>query len=301
MRGQTQEAMTTLLSEILYQASTGKWSTAHFNISTLEQMRAICQAALNLRSPVLIGTSEGERKHIGVLQAVSLRDAFRKEFGIPIFLNADHSKSVEAAIAAVDAGYDSIHIDLSALSYEENVAGTKKVVEYAKEKSQSAKYEISVEGELGILKGESKIQKEVIEVKPEELTTPDEAADFVAKTGIDRLAPAVGNIHGIAANEKIIYPDLIRKIRAAIPERVGITLHGGSGISDSQIRAAIEAGINNVHINTEIRVATVESLRKALEENPEETTPYKLFAPTIDAARLKIEEKLKLFGSVNRI
>lgn len=288
--------MTTILSEILHQALAEKWSTAHFNISTLEQMRGICQAALNLRSPVLIGTSEGERKHIGLFQAVSLRDAFRKEFGIPIFLNADHSKSVEAAKAAIEAGYDSIHIDLSALSYEENVAGTAEVARYAKSKNAG----ISVEGELGLLKGESKIQKEVIEVKPEELTTPAEAADFVKKTGIDRFAPAVGNIHGIAANEKIIYPDLIRSIRGAIPDNVGLTLHGGSGISDSQIRAAIEAGINNVHINTEIRVATVESLRKALSENPEETTPYKLLIPTIEATRLKVEEKLKLFGSVER-
>ncbi|MFY9461668.1 MAG: class II fructose-bisphosphate aldolase [Candidatus Sungiibacteriota bacterium] len=294
--------MTKLLSEILYQALAGKWSTAHFNVSTLEQMRAICQAALNLRSPVLIGTSEGERKHIGMLQAVALRDAFRKEFGITIFLNADHSKSVEAAIAAIEAGYDSIHIDLSALPYEENVAGTKEVVEYARAFSiQHSAFSISVEGELGMLKGESKIQKEIIEVKPEELTTPEQAADFVAKTGIDRLAPAVGNIHGIAANEKIIYPDLIRKIRAAIPERVGITLHGGSGISAIQIRAAIEAGINNIHINTEIRVATVESLRRVLRENPEETTPYKVLAPTIEATRSKVEEKLKLFGSANQI
>jgi len=289
------------LKEVLKRASSESWATAHFNISTLEQMRAICQAVFNLRSPVLIGTSEGERKHIGLLEAAALRDAFRKEFGIPIFLNADHSKSVEAARAAVDAGYDSIHIDLSVLPYEENVAGTKEVVGYAKKKGESAKYEISVEGELGILKGESKIQEEVIEVKLEELTTPEQAADFVAKTGIDRLAPAVGNIHGIAANEKIIYPDLIRQIRAAIPEHVGLTLHGGSGISDEQIRSAIEAGINNIHINTEIRIVAVESLRKALAENPEETTPYKVFAPTIEATRLKVEEKLKLFGSVNRI
>lgn len=297
MRGQRKEIMTTTLSEILHQALSGKWSTAHFNISMLEQMRAICQAAFNLRSPVLIGTSEGERKHIGLLQVVSIRDAFRKEFGIPIFLNADHSKSVEAAKAAIEAGYDSIHIDLSALSYEENITGTAEVVRYARSKN----WEISVEGELGLLKGESRIQKEIIEVKPEELTTPSEAADFVKKTGINRFAPAVGNIHGIAANEKIIYPDLIRSIREAIPENVGLTLHGGSGISDSQIRSAVEAGINNIHINTEIRVATVASLRRALRENPEETTPYKLLTPAIEAARLKVEEKLKLFGSVNRL
>ncbi|MDO8500001.1 MAG: class II fructose-bisphosphate aldolase [bacterium] len=289
--------MSLFFSEILKNALAGKWSTGHFNISNLEQMRAICQAAFNLKSPVIIGTSEGERKYIGLFEAVSLRDAFRKEFGMPIFLNADHSKSVEAAKVAVDAGYDSIHIDLSALSYEDNVAGTAEVVRYAKSKNP----EINVEGELGILKGESKIQKEIIEVKPEELTTPDEAADFVKRTGIDRLAPAVGNIHGISANKKIIYPDLIRRIREAIPENVGLTLHGGSGISDDQISGAIEAGVNNIHINTEIRVADTEALKKSLASHPEETTPYKISQPVIDAVREKVEEKLKLFGSINRI
>lgn len=285
------------LSQILARASKEGWSTAHFNVSTLDQMRAVLQAAANLRSPVVIGTSEGERKFLGLRQAVALREAFREEFGLPIFLNADHSKSVASAKAAIDTGYDSIHIDLSALAYEENVAGTREVVEYAKSKDAN----INVEGELGILKGESKIQKEVIEVRPEELTTTGQAADFVARTGIDRLAPAVGNIHGIAANEKIIYPDLIKKIREAVPESVGITLHGGSGISDEQVRAAIEAGVNNVHINTEIRVAWTEAARATLSSQPDETTPYKILQPSAEAVRLKVEEKLRLFGSVEKI
>ncbi len=293
------------LSQILARASKEGWSTAHFNISTLDQMRAIINAAANLRSPVVIGTSEGERKFLGLRQAVALREAFREELGLPIFLNADHSKSVASAKAAIDAGYDSIHIDLSALAYEENVAGTKEVVEYAKKNQKSKiknqKFEINVEGELGILKGESKIQKEVIGVKPEELTTAEQAADFVARTGIDRLAPAVGSIHGIAANKKVIYPDLIKKIREAVPEAVGITLHGGSGISDEQVRAAIEGGVNNVHINTEIRVAWTEAARATLSGQPDETTPYKILQPSAEAVRLKVEEKLKLFGSVNKV
>lgn len=289
--------MTSSIAKILARAREEQWSTAHFNISTLEQMRAICLAAYALQSPVFIGTSEGERKHIGLLQAVALRDAFRKEFGIPIFLNADHSKSVAAAKAAVEAGYDSIHVDLSVLPYEENIAGTKAVVRYA----QSKNSEINVEGELGLLKGESRIQKEAIEVKPEELTTPDQAADFVERTGIQRLAPAVGNIHGIAANAKIIYPDLIRRIREAVPEKVAITLHGGSGIDDAQIRSAITAGVNNIHINTEIRLAYTEALRKFLAEHPEETTPYKIMPQVIEAVRRKVEEKLTLFGSIHRL
>ena len=278
------------------------WAIGHFNVSNLEQIRAIAEAAGSLKCPVLIGTSEGERKYIGLKQAVALVKSIREETGLPIFLNADHSKSVESAKAAVDAGFDSIHIDLSALPYEENNKGTKEVFEYAKAKFRPDGVEIHVEAELGLLLGESKIQKEVIEVKKEQLTKPDEALDFVEKTGIDRLAPAVGNIHGIPANVKTIDVELIRFIRTKIPTpKVGLTLHGASGISDGQIKLAIEAGINNIHINTEIRVAYVNALKKSLEENPEETTPYKLFPSVIAAVRHKVEEKLRLFGSVNRI
>lgn len=289
------------LGELLLKSRSEWWATAHFNISSLEQMRAIVEAALSVRSPVVIGTSEGERSFIGLTEAVFLRDAFRLETGIPIFLNADHSRSVESARSAVDAGYDSIHIDLSNLPFAENVAGTRSVVEYARQASHRLGYEINVEGELGLLRGESKIQKEVIEAKKEELTTPDEASEFVRQTGINRLAPAVGNIHGIAVNEKTIYPDLIRRIREALPAEIGLTLHGGSGVSESLIRSAIEAGINNIHINTEIRVAWSKALRSFLEEHPDETTPYKVLEPSLAAVRAIVEEKLKIFGSVSRV
>ena len=277
------------------------WAIGHFNVSNLEQIRAIVEAAAALKCPVMIGTSEGERKYIGPKQAAAVVKSLRQETGLPIFLNADHSKSVDSAKAAVDAGYDSIHIDLSALPYEENLKGTKEVVEYAKSKVYSDIGEIHVEGELGLLLGESKIQKEVIEVNLEQLTKPEEAHDFVEKTGVDRMAPAVGNIHGIPANVKTIDIELIRTIRHHMASKTGLTLHGASGISDDQIVGAIKAGINNIHINTEIRVAYVNALRKALEENPEETTPFKLFPSVIAAVRHKVEEKLRLFGSVNKI
>ena len=285
------------IQELHERASREGWALGHFNVSSAEQIRSVVQAALNVKCPVLVGASEGERKYLGLRQAVALVRSFREETGLPIFLNADHSKSVEAAKAATDAGYDSIHIDLSHLSYEENVKGTKEVVQYVRVRNLEA----HVEAEIGLLKGESKIQREVIEVRPEDMTTSAQAADFVKKTGINRLAPAVGNIHGLAENEKIIYPDLIRKIRGMIPQHVGITLHGGSGISDALITAAIKEGVNNIHINTEIRVAAADAIRSSLAEHPEETTPYKLLEPMIRAVQLKVEEKLKLFGAVNKI
>ena len=279
------------LTEILSRATKEHWSTGHFNVSESDQMRAICEAAKEVGTAAIVGTSEGEAKHLGYLEAVALRDAFRAELGIPVFLNSDHHKSVEAAKIAIDSGYDSIHIDLSALPFEENVKRTKEIVEYAKHKVSG----ISVEGELGYLRGDSKIQKEKIEIMPEDYTDPDQATDFIAKTDVDRLAIAVGNIHGISLDEPNLDIDRIKKIREAVPENVALVLHAGSGIPDDQIKAAIEAGIANIHINTDIRVAYAEALRKELSEKPDETTPYKFDAPARDALKRLIMEKLRLF------
>jgi len=285
------------LDDILKRATKEHWSTGHFNISNLEQLRAIMEAAKNLNSPIMIGVSEGERKAIGLKQTVALVQAFYEEYGIPVFLNPDHSKSVESAKTAFDAGFNSVHIDLSKLSYEENVKGTAEVVNYIKSKSP----DVSVEGELGYLRGESKVQKEIIEIKPEDLTRPEQAAEFVEKTGITRFSGAYGNIHGIAANEPKLDLGRIREIRKILPENVSMVLHGGSGISDEMMKEAIKSGIANIHINTEIRIAYAEALRKSLAGNPDEVVPYKIFPPVIKAVRQKVEEKLKLFGSVNKI
>ena len=280
------------LSEILLKAQKENRAIGHFNISNLEQLRAIMEAARKLNAPVMIGLSEGERKFVGLKQAVALVKSFKEEYGLPIFLNPDHSHSVESACEAFDAGFDSVHIDLSKLSFEENVKGTKKVVDYIKSKNP----EISVEGELGYLRGESRIQKEIIKIKPEDLTKPEEAAEFAEKTGIDRFAGAYGNSHGISVNEQELDIERIEAVRKILPEKVAMVLHGGSGIPESQIKEAIKAGIANIHINTEIRTAYAEALRKFLADNPEETTPYKILALATEAVKNKLEEKLKLFG-----
>ncbi len=270
---------------------------AHFNISDAVTLAGICEAAKEFGAPLLIGTSEGERKFIGSKQARVMVNAYRDEYELPIFLNADHHKSVGAAQETVNADYDSVHIDLSVAKLEENIAGTKEIVATARAKNKN----ISVEGEVGYLVTESsKIYKEIIEIPPESLTKPEEAARFVKETGVDRFAPAVGNLHGIAANVKKLDIARIEAIRSMIGD-IAMVLHGGSGTPDEQIKNAIEAGINNIHINTELRVAYTDALRKFLADNPEETTPYKMFAPVIKAIKEKTAEKLKLFGSVNRI
>lgn len=292
------------LKNILQKAAEEKWAIGHFNISNLEQWRAIILGAASLRHTmstvhsmsfaVMIGVSEGERNFIGLKQCVYLAKSFQEEFNIPIFLNADHSKTVEAAKAAFDAGFDSIHIDLSELPYEKNLKGVKEIIDYIKSRNPDA----SVEGELGYLRGKSEIQKEIIEIQPEDLTKPEQAAEFTEKTGVDRFAGAFGNIHGISANEPKLDIERIAAIRKILPENIAIVLHGGSGIPDKQISEAIVAGINNIHINTEIRIAYTETLRKSLEENPEQIVPYKIFPPVIEAVKQKVAEKLKLFYNI---
>src|SRR3989344_5032526 len=283
------------LKEYLRRATDEGWATGHFNASELDQMRAIVEACKETGSPAIIGTSEGERKHLGNTEVLAVRDALRRDYGIPIFLNADHHKSVDSAKEAVDAGYDSVHIDLSAMPFAENISGTKIIAEYAKLKNP----EISVEGESGYLKGESKVQDKKIEVKPEDYTQPEEAAEFVEKTGVDRLAIVVGNIHGISLDEPRLDASRILEIRRAVPKEVALVLHAGSGIPEDQIAAAIGAGIANIHINTDIRVAFVKALKKTLREELNEVAMYKLDQGAIKAMKEVVKEKLKLFGALN--
>lgn len=291
-----------ILRDFLQQAAKEHWATGHFNASELDQMRAIVAVCREVGAPAIIGTSEGERKHFGLAEAVALRDVLQKEYGVPVFLNADHTKSVQVAKEAIDAGYDSIHIDLSALPFEENVAGTKEIVEYARLQSTSYKLPaISVEGELGYLRGESKIQKEKIEVSNDDYTKPEQAREFVEKTAVDRLAIVVGNIHGISLDEPALDIERIKAIRSVIPQEVALVLHAGSGIPDEQIRAAIQAGIANIHINTDLRVAFVKGLKEAIAENPDEVVMYKLDAKAIAEMKEVVREKLVLFGSAGRI
>lgn len=280
------------------------WATGHFNASELDQMRAIVEACKEVGSPAIIGTSEGEAKHLGYAEAVALRDILRKEYGIPVFLNADHHKSVESVKKAIDAGYDSVHIDLSRESLEDNIKGTKEVVEYArlKCKTQGVRCQVSVEGEVGYFVTESsKKYKEKFEIPPESLTKPEEAVQYVKETGVDRFAGAYGSIHGIAANEPRLDIERIKAIRKALSEEVALVLHGGSGIEDEQFRSAIQAGIVNIHISTELRMAFAEALKKTLAEELDEVAMYKLDQSAIAATKQLVKEKLQLFGAINKI
>ncbi|HEY4484336.1 MAG TPA: class II fructose-bisphosphate aldolase [Candidatus Paceibacterota bacterium] len=283
------------LKEYFIKAKKEKWAIGHFNFSTADQLKAIVEAAAELNSPVMVATSEGEASFVGYDQAAALVASYQKE-GHAVWLNADHHKSFESVKKAIDAYYDTVLIDASKLPFEENIVLTKKVFDYAK----SVNPEMMVEGELGYLKGESQIQEKV-EISPIDYTQPEQATDFVVRTGVERLAVVFGNIHGIVTEqEEKLDIEHLKKVATAVPE-IFLVLHGASGLSDEDVKAAISAGISNVHINTELRVAYHDTLHAELEKEPNQTTPYKFLASSQDAMKELVKKKLELFGSVDKI
>ncbi len=295
------------LKECIREAEAGRVALGHFNISDLAALKAIFEAAKELspqtaaifgdKLPILIGTSEGERSFIGPSQAAALVKSLREEYDYPIFLNADHTHSFDKVKEAVDAGYDAVLFDGGKLPLDENIKETKQSVEYAKSKNP----DIVVEGELGYIGGSSEILTalpEGADIKPEDLTTAEEAAQFVKETNVDLLAPAVGNIHGILANfPKSLDIKRIADIKKAIGEP-GIVLHGGSGTGDSDFTAAIIAGVAIIHINTEIRLAWRQGLEKTLKDFPRETTPYKILPGAVSGVKDVVLRRLKLFNNL---
>jgi fructose-bisphosphate aldolase class II len=286
------------LKEYILEAEEKGMAIGHFNISNLETLKGIFEAAKKLDLPVIIGTAEGERNFIGTKQAVALIKSLREEFNYPIFLNADHTYSFDKVKEAVDAGYDAVIFDATNLSFEENIKITKQCVEYAK----SVNPDIIVEAELGFIGSSSKVLDgipEGVKITEEYLTKPEEAKKFVDETGVDMLAPAVGNIHGMLKGGKD--PALNIKRIKEIKKVVGIpmVLHGASGNSASDVKEAILAGMSVVHINTEIRVAFRKALVKSLQDNPDEVAPYKYLKEAVMAVEEVVEQKLSLFSNLD--
>ncbi len=290
------------MKEILKKAQAGRYAIGSFNFSTAEVLKASVLAAKELSAPVIVSTSEGEGEFIGISEAVALVGAWRHGTKLPIILNLDHGKSLEAIKKALEAGYDAVHFDGTSLSYEENVVQTKAAADFVRDFERKNNRQIIVEGELGYLRGSSSLHEEALEIKPEDLTTPNQAVDFVERTGVDSLAVVIGNAHGVFAKgeEKL---DLARlaKIKEALGDKVFLVLHGGSGIPDGDIREAIELGIVKINVNTELRVAYKEGLEEELKKEPKETTPYKILEPVFDDVKKVVAEKIKLFRSENKI
>lgn len=278
----------------IYHAEKCVVAIGHFNCAELTVFNAAARASREMDVPVIIGLSESEREFFGVDVLSALISLLRKsDFPSLLFFNADHTKSFEKVREAVDVGFDSITFDASHLPLEENIRETHNAVRYVK----MVNPRILVEGEVGYIGEGSKVRTTLL--KGVRKTTIEEAVRFVKETGVDMLAPAVGNVHGIIkSGEPKLDIKLIKKIKNALRCALGwempLVLHGASGNSDRDIRAAIKAGINIVHISTEIRVAWRDALRASLDKNPDEVAPYNLLQPGEEAAYQMIHQKLHL-------
>jgi fructose-bisphosphate aldolase class II len=283
------------LKEAIDSARAKKVALGHFNVSNLEAVHAIKEAVIETGFPVIIGLSDKEEEFFGRDEIVSLVKLYQSQ-GLPIYLNADHSYTIERAKKCIDAGFDSVIYDGAELSYEENIKNTKEVVEYVKAKGSNC----LIEAEIGFIGKSSNLMDTLPEgtALEEFLTKPEEAKQFIEQTGVDMLAPAVGNIHGMLKNMPQPHLDIPRIKSISESTQAPLVLHGGSGISVDDFKKAIDAGMCIVHINTEIRLAFKEMLIRGLEENKDQVAPYKILKPAQDAMKRVIIDKLKIFNNV---
>lgn len=274
---------------LLEKAKKEKYGIGAFNTCNLEITKAILAAAINLDTPVILQTSEGEARHGQVEKLAHLICDFVRQPKLLIALNLDHGRSFEFVKKCIAAGYTQVMIDGSKLSYEENIALTKEVVNYAHQ------YNVPVEGELGLIPTPG--QKEIVSEREREkaMTNPDLALDFVKKTEVDFLAIAIGNVHGFYKDRPILDFRRLREIKKKV--KIPLVLHGGSGIADCDIKKAISLGICKINVNTELRVAFTEALRKAL-KNPEAHVPYEYMKAAEAAVQKLVEEKIKVFSKL---
>jgi fructose-bisphosphate aldolase, class II len=281
------------LREYLAWAEEQNVAIGHFNVSDSEGLKAVVDAARELGVPVIVGVSEGERSFLGVAEIRALATV-EKEKGLPVFLNADHTYSVPASMEAVDNKFDSVIIDGAEKPFFENVMMTQEVVRYAREHYP----EMLVEGELGFIGKSSTLHDEIPEgVSEESQTKPEDAARFVEETGVHLFAPSVGNIHGlIRTGEPKLNIERIKEIRKAV--KVPLVLHGASGNTDAEVWEAIKAGIRIVHINTELRLAYKEGIKKSI-MSTDEVAPYKFMAEGVEEMKKLVIAKLKVFNHLS--
>ena len=289
---------TTKARHLMQRTRSQGFAVGAFNIDNQETLIAVARAAQKLDSPVLVEVSDGEVRAMGLENVRDMVDNYKDEYGIEMFLNLDHSPSVEAAKKAIDAGYEFIHIDISQANHdatdEEIVSKTREVVDYASFTGAL------VESEPHYFGGSSNVHDEAInydEIR-KTFSTPEGARAFVEATGIDTFAAAIGNLHGKYPVPKELDLDLLRRVREAIGCQ--ISLHGGSGTPAHYFEEAARIGVSKININSDMRYAFRKSLEKVLAENPDEYAIVKLMPEVYGAVQAVVEEKIQSFGSAGK-
>lgn len=289
----------TLRARHLMQRSRAQgFAVGAFNIDNQETLIAVARAAQKMNAPVLVEVSDGEVKALGLENIRDMVDNYREEYGVEMYINLDHSPTVEACKQAIDVGFEFIHIDISQANHdateEEIIEKTKEVVEYAQFTGAL------VESEPHYFGGSSNVHNEAIDYDEirKTFSTPEGAKSFVDATGIDTFAAAVGNLHGKYPVPKELDLDLLKKIRGAIDCQ--ISLHGGSGTPSHFFEEAAKLGVSKININSDMRYAFRTTIEQALKENPDEFAVVKLMDQVKDAVQVVVEEKISAFGSAGK-
>lgn len=288
------------LKEYLHEAGERKKAIGHFNVANSDMLMSVFAAAQKVseeageKIPMVIGVSEGERDAFGITQIVDYVTSLRNEYDYPIFLNADHTYSVERTCEAIDAGFDMVIYDGAKISHEENLENTKAVVTYR----DKVNPECLVEAEFGFIGGGSNIKETIPEgVSEETMTKPDEAKEFVDASGVEVLAPSVGNLHGmVKGGNPALNPERVAAIWEAT--KTPLVLHGGSGSTDEDFIKVIHAGISLIHISTELRIAYRKGLEDAFAEDEKQLAPYRFNKKALDAITKKAADRIRLFWGI---
>lgn len=282
----------------MVRARTQHYALGAFNLDNQETLIAVVRAAAKLKAPLMVEVSQGEVEAMGLDNVRDMVDNYKTQFGLEMYINLDHSPSVEAAKAGIDAGFEFIHIDISQANHEATeqqiIDATKEVVEYAKRTGAL------VESEPHYFGGSSNLHTEKIDYNEIKKTfsTPQGAKAFVEATGIDTYAAAIGNLHGQYPVPKQLDLDLLKRIREAID--CNISLHGGSGTPGHYFEDAVKIGVSKININSDMRVAYRKTLEKVLADNPSEYAVVKLMDTVIDAVEAVVEEKIATFASAGK-
>lgn len=283
---------------LMQRARQQHFAVGAFNIDNQETLIAVCRAAQAKNAPVLVEVSDGEVKALGLENVRDMVDNYRYEYGIEMYVNLDHSPTVEDAKRGIDAGFEFIHIDVSQANHDatdvEIVEKTREVVEYAKFTGAL------VESEPHYFGGSSNVHTEDInydEIR-KTFSTPEGAVDFIHATGIDTFAAAIGNLHGKYPVPKELDLELLQRIRDAI--ECNISLHGGSGTPLHYFEEAARIGVSKININSDMRYVFRKTLEKVLQENPDEYAVVKLMPTVYKAVQEVVEEKIEAFGSAQK-
>ncbi len=269
-----------------------------FNIDNQDTIIAVLRAAQAKNAPVLVEVTHDEISAMGADNVRDMIDNYKKEYGVEVYVNLDHSPTVEAAKQGIDAGFEFIHIDVSQANHEasdeEIIAATKEVVEYAKFTGAL------VESEPHYFGGSSNLHTEDIDYEEIKKTfsTPEGAKAFIDATGIDTFAAAIGNLHGKYPVPKELDLELLQRIRDAIDCQ--ISLHGGSGTPGHFFQEAAKIGVSKVNINSDLRFAFRTGLEKILADNPDQYAVVKIMEPVRDAVQAVVEEKIDALGSAGK-